>query len=79
MNRYILRFRGQGSKPVDDVEIIRSLPNATVLDEESARMLLVEADAKELQTAMESLPGWVMTEERTLRLPDPPRPRVRRQ
>jgi hypothetical protein len=77
MNRYILRFRGQGAKPAADVERIRSLPNATVLDDESARMLLVEAPADELQTAMASLPGWVMTEERMILLPDP-RPRVRR-
>ncbi len=77
MNRYILRFRGQGSKPAADVEIIRSLPHTTVLDEESARMMLVEAPADELKTAMRSLPDWVMTEERMLQLPDP-RPRIRR-
>jgi hypothetical protein len=75
MNRYILRFRGQGSKPSADVELIRSLPHATVLDEDSARMLLVEAPVEELQTAMHSLPGWVMAEERIVHLPDS-RPRV---
>ena len=77
MKKYILRFRGQGGKPAADVEMIRALPHATVLDDEPARMLLVEADAQELQTAMQSLPDWVMSEERMLAIPDP-RPRVRR-
>jgi hypothetical protein len=55
--------------------MIRSLPDTTVLDDESPRMLLVEGPAEELQTAIKSLPNWVMTEERELTLPDP-RPRL---
>lgn len=74
MKRYILRFRGQGVKPAADVEIIRSLPHVIVLDD-TPRMLLVEAPPDELQTAMKSLPNWVMTEERMIPLSDP-RPKV---
>ncbi|MFN0086503.1 MAG: hypothetical protein ACKVX9_14035 [Blastocatellia bacterium] len=76
MNRYILRFRGQGKKPARDVEIIRALPGTTVIDDTN-RMLLVEAPAEELQLALNSLSDWVMTEEQLLTIPDP-RPRVRR-
>jgi len=75
MNKYILRFRGKGMKPDEDVELIRSLPETTVLDD-SARMLLVEAPEDELRTAMQSLPEWVMAEEKFIPIPDP-RPRVR--
>ena len=42
MGRFILRFNGVGEKPAEDVQRIRSLPNATVLDD-SARMILIEA------------------------------------
>lgn len=75
MNKYILRFRGKGIKPEEDVELIRSLPETTVLDD-SARMLLVEAPEDELRTALQSLPDWVMAEEKFIPRPDP-RPRVR--
>ena len=75
MNRYILRFRGAGRKPAADVERVRALPQTTVLDD-SSRMLLVEAPAEELETALKDLPDWSMSEEQTLTLPDP-RPRVR--
>lgn len=75
MNRYILRFRGSGSKPAADVERVRALPHTTVLDD-SSRMLLVEAPAEELETMLKDLPDWLMSEERVHTLPDP-RPRVR--
>lgn len=75
MNRYILRFRGAGRKPAEDVERVRALPHTTVLDD-SSRMLLVEAPAEELETALRDLPDWSMSEEQILTLPDP-RPRVR--
>ncbi|MCI0337670.1 MAG: hypothetical protein L0226_08840 [Acidobacteria bacterium] len=76
MNRYILRYRGQGAKPKEDVEMIRSLPETTIFDETS-RMLLVEAPEEVLRTALKSLTNWVMTEERFIPMPDPPRPKTR--
>lgn len=75
MNRYILRFRGEGEKPETDVEVIRSLPHLKVLDEDSPRMLLVEAPEEELQPAMDALPNWLMSEERSYKVPET-RPRV---
>src|SRR5262249_44326008 len=75
MCRYILRFRGEGTRPEKDVEFIRSLPETTVLDD-SPRMLLVEAPEDVLRGALQSLPDWVMVEEKSIPLPDP-RPKVR--
>jgi len=75
MSRYILRFRGEGTRPEKDVEFIRSLPETTVLDD-SPRMLLVEAPEDVLRGALQSLPDWVMVEEKSIPLPDP-RPKVR--
>jgi len=77
MSRFILRFRGQGPKPVEDVERIRALPETTVLDDAS-RMLLVEAPEAELKAAIDAMPDWVMTEERMIPLPDP-RPKLRQE
>jgi hypothetical protein len=75
MNKYILRYRGEGMRPEEDVELIRSLPKTAVLDD-SGRMLLVEAPEDDLRMALQSLPDWVMAEEKFIPLPDP-RPKVR--
>ena len=75
MKRFILRYRGEGTKPEKDVKLIRSAPETTVLDE-SPRMLLVEAPEDVLRKALQSLPDWVMAEEEYIPLPDP-HPKVR--
>ncbi len=76
MNRFILRFRGSGPKPVEDVERIRALKDAVVLDDSSPRMLLVEAPQVELKALIDALPNWIMTPERMIPVPDP-RPKLR--
>ncbi len=76
MKRFILRYRGEGSKPEADVARIRALPDLTVLDDSSSRMLLVESTEKELRELMEGLPDWKMSPEQLIELPDP-RPRLR--
>ena len=76
MARFILRYKGSGSKPQEDVARIRALAQTTVLNE-SDRMLLVAAPEAELRALMGSLPDWVMSAEKTLTLPDP-RPRILR-
>ena len=76
VERYILRFRGTSLKPPEDVERIRASKNITVLDDTSPRMLLVEAPQVELKALVDKLPGWIMTPERMIPLPDPrPKPR----
>ena len=67
--RYILRFRGKGPIPANDVESIRSLKGLNVVDSTS-RMLLVEAPKDELKSLIASMPEWILSEERTVPLPD---------
>jgi hypothetical protein len=76
VERYVLRFRGAAFKPPADVERILASKGITVLDDSSPRMLLVEAGRVELKALVDSMPGWIMTPERTISLPDP-RPRLR--
>lgn len=76
MDRFILRYQGKGSKPQWNVQQIRSLQNITVVDDSSPRMILVDAPEDELRALVDSMPDWVMSREKTYRLPDPrPRPR----
>ena len=78
MSRFILRYRGEGSKPAEDVNRIRSLHRIKVLDESSPRMLLVEGVGARLKALVESMPEWVLTPERMIPVPDPrPKPRKR--
>ena len=77
MNRFILRYQGEGPKPAEDVNRIRSLQNIKVLDESSPRMLLVEGPGANLKALVESMPEWVLTPQRMIPLPDP-RPKLRK-
>jgi hypothetical protein len=74
--KFILRFRGRGPVPPEDVERIRALRNTTVLDA-SSRMLLVEGPEAELKALVAQMPDWLLSEERMFALPDP-RPKPRR-
>ncbi len=74
MARFILRYRGTGPAPEAHVERIRALPEARVLDA-SSRMMLVEAREEDLRNAVSEMPGWVLSAEQTIPLPDP-RPKV---
>jgi hypothetical protein len=76
MDRFILRFCGSGRKPPDDVARIRSLPNTTVIDDSTSRMVLVEGREAELKAALRSLSDWVMSKEEMVPLPNP-RPKLR--
>ncbi|HEV8130549.1 MAG TPA: hypothetical protein VGQ81_04815 [Acidobacteriota bacterium] len=76
MGRFILRYKGPGPKPDEDVELIRGLANTKVLDD-SSRMLLVAAPESDLQELIGSMPDWVMSPEQTIQLPDP-RPKILR-
>jgi len=67
---FVLRYRGDGPKPAADVERIRTLPEATVLDESSARMVRVESDERPLREMVESLDGWVLAPEQVVPVPD---------
>jgi len=67
--RFVLRYRGNGSKPEVDVGRVRALADTVVVDS-SARMLLVEAPPDSLSELVASLTDWVMAPEQTLAVPD---------
>ena len=75
--RFVLRYRGDGPKPEADVERVRRLPEATMVDESSGRMMLVESDEGPLRELVESLPDWVAAPEQRIPVPDT-RKRVKR-
>ena len=77
MSRLILRFRGAGPSPVVDIERMRALPNTTVIDDSSDRMLLVEAPEAELKALIDKMQDWVMAPEQIIQLPNP-RPKAKR-
>lgn len=70
MPRFILRYRGSGSMRPEDVERIRALPNGTILDSSSGRMMLVDAPEEHLRAALKEMPDWTMMPEQTVPLPD---------
>lgn len=74
--RYVLRYRGAGSKPPADVERARHLLGVRVLDESSAKMVLVECDDESASDLTATLPDWVVAPERTFDLPDDTRKRL---
>ena len=69
--RFILRFRGQGSRPAADVAAIRDVPDTTIVDDSGARMLLVDGPEPELRAAVARLHDWELSPERTFERPDP--------
>ena len=76
MERFILRFTGREAPADSDLVKIRSAPGVTVLDDAAPRMLLVEASSETVGELVKSMPGWISTRERMVRLPDP-RPKIR--
>jgi hypothetical protein len=72
--RFILRFRGTGPIPGETLERINALPDFDVVDSTS-RMLLVEATDEDAQALIETMPGWALSAEQTVPLPDS-RPKV---
>jgi len=75
-NRFILRFHGMGAQSTNDIERVRALRHATVLDDSLPRMLLVEGSETELKNLLATMPGWIMAREQMIPLPDP-RPKAR--
>ena len=67
--RFVLRYRGDGSRPEDDVAQVEELAGVVVVDS-SSRMLLVESDPEPLRQLVDALPDWVMAPEQTFEVPD---------
>ncbi len=76
MPRFIMRYKGSGAKPVDDVQRIRRVPSVDVLDETS-RMVLVESDAATASHLAQEFGDWSVAPDTRVPLPDT-RQRVKR-
>jgi hypothetical protein len=70
MARFVLRYRGTGPAPANDVEHISSRFSVV---EQSPRMLLVDADERSIDAFMSELRGWLVIRESSVALPDPRR------
>ena len=68
--RFVLRYRGQGTKPDGDVARLRDLAGAVVLDATSPRMVLVESEPGPLRDLVDGLDGWVMGADQVYAVPD---------
>jgi hypothetical protein len=75
--RFILLFRGKGTKPAKDVKLIQAEPRVIILDDSLPRMLLVQAPKAALAGMMAKLPNWACTPERTYGLPPDPSTKIR--
>ncbi|HEV2758685.1 MAG TPA: hypothetical protein VGV86_03860 [Acidimicrobiales bacterium] len=69
--RFILRYRGTGPAPAGDMNQLRGLEDAVVVDA-SPRMVLVESDSdpEALRSIVDRLPDWIMAPEQSYALPD---------
>ncbi len=76
MERYILRFRGPGAAPTEDVSRIGRQSNVRIVDS-SPKMLLVEADSAAIKKLQSTFDQWRVSEENTVPLPDT-RARIKR-
>jgi hypothetical protein len=77
MSRFILRFRGVGKKPSEQVQRIKNISSVRIIDETS-RMVLVDVPESELQNLQEILPEWNVAAERTdYSIPEPPVPKIK--
>ena len=68
--RFVMRYRGPGTKPAGDVARLRDLAGAVVLDATSPRMVLVECEPGPLRDLVDDLDDWVMGAEQTYAVPD---------
>jgi hypothetical protein len=68
MTRYVFRFSGPAG-PREDQERIRSFSKVHVVDQ-ATRMFLIEGPDADVQALAKSLPGWTVTPEKEVALPD---------
>ncbi|HZX83910.1 MAG TPA: hypothetical protein VFF19_10120 [Reyranella sp.] len=76
MPRFIMRYKGAGAKPADDVRRIRRVPSVDVVDE-TPRMVLVESDAATATHLAQEFGEWSVAPDTRIPLPDT-RHRVKR-
>jgi hypothetical protein len=75
MRQYVVRYQGRGPIPDADRAVIRGRPGVTVVDD-FGRMVLIRSSEETAGELARLLPGWLVTPEKTVPLPDT-RPRIR--
>lgn len=70
MPDFVLRYTGDGDKPLDDVERIARLPGSTIISSASPKVLLVTASEEELRALLVVMPNWILTLQRVIPIPD---------
>ena len=68
--RFVLRYRGEGTKPDGDVARVRELAGAVIVDASSPRMVLVESEPGPLRELVDGLDDWVVGTDQTYGVPD---------
>ena len=68
--RFVLRYRGEGTKPDGDVARVRELAGAVIVDASSPRMVLVESEPGPLRELVDGLDDWVVGTDKTYAVPD---------
>ena len=68
--RFVLRYRGQGTKPEGDIARVRELAGAVVVDASSPRMVLVESEPGPLRELVAGLDDWIMGADQAYAVPD---------
>ncbi len=69
MPKFVVSYRGEGTKPEEDVAKLRAAPSVTVLDESLPRMVLVDGPEDALRDLLDG--GWSISPEKTYALPAP--------
>jgi hypothetical protein len=69
-SRFILRYRGQGPKPPEVLDRLRALPGARVIDDDSPRMILVEAPEAALRALVGDAPDWSISASQSYVVPE---------
>jgi hypothetical protein len=75
--RFVVRHQGDGEPPAEDVARILGLAGTNLVAQSAGPMMLVESDEEPLRALVGSLPGWVVSPEQMIAIPDTRR-RVRR-
>jgi hypothetical protein len=74
MSYYVLRYKGEGPKPDDQVAKLRLLPSTKIVDNTSPRMTLIESstalDDLIAQVKSMGLERWVVRADSSFELPD---------
>jgi hypothetical protein len=68
-NRFVLYYGGPIPPSTEDRKRIELIHGVRIVDEASARLLLVEGPETELRNGLKQMKGWILEPETFFRLP----------